>query len=513
MGAGLVAYVLLAAREGSAVPQARLPWRQWLNRQRQPLVIRDVAMNWLRSAGEAEPVKIGRDRWALAGGHGVLGLLLVFLVLVLALVAYVSFSTSMTVALHRGAVAEWQYKRDRWSSVNWQKVDSAVRTLGLLPAAAPPDTQAAAMVARLITGDSLPTEESRLWDVPAGTPAASLPGHGREAGWYFSFQAGNTRGYTPPPDARQSIERNVTSSGYQAWLRFARAAPPPLAWYFAPEFGGLGSIAVLGHSWRLASLERLRATALDEIALAAERGDRPRALAAVGELLGAGLTLGREPVPSTVGAGFGTVFDGIRALRFLARRAGDPVLDARVYAVERLLRQYSSSARPGFVDAFPQAPILLMSDPASASAQQALAGMIPASAHTVRTGGTRANQETTLSSATPAEPVDRWRLISAVPPAFCLSPREVLLGLDAQRGAALESALGRNGDLPRTDEWIRANLRWFAQLRDDPGSTGVRTDRDSSARIEVPWPLKPLGWVGFGKMRDRIAFCRQYVWY
>jgi len=526
---GLLAYVLLAAREGSAVPQARLPWRQWLGRRRQPLVIRDVAVNWLRSAGEAEPVKIGRDRWLLAGGHGVLGLLLVFLVMVMALVAYVSFSTSMTVVLHRGAVENWMHARRQWGSVTWPKVDSAVRALGVLPAATPPDTQAAAMVARLITGDSLPTEESRLWNVPAGTPAASLPGHGREAGWYFSFQAGNTGGYTPPPDAHQSIERDVRSPAYQAWRRFARAAPPPPAWYFAPEFGGLRSIAVLGHSWRLASLERLTATALDEIALAAEREDRTRALAAVGELLRAGLTLGREPVPGAVLAGYSAVYDGIRALRSLARRAGDPVLDARVNAVAGLLRQYSSSARPEFVAAFPQAPILLMSDPASASAQQALAGMIPASARTVLTGGTRGNQETTLSPATPAEPVDRWQLISAVAPAFCISPREVLLGLDPQRSAALESALGQQKDLPRTDEWIRANLRWFEQLRDDPGSAGLRTDRsmdwemiglgrvdepiESSTRPEIPWPLKPLGWVGLGKLRDRIAFCRQYVWY
>lgn len=103
--------------------------------------------------------------------------------------------------------------------------------------------------------------------------------------------------------------------------------------------------------------------------------------------------------------------------------------------------------------------------------------------------------------------------VDAFPKAPILSPREVLLGLDPQRGVALESALGQQKDLPRADEWIRANLRWFEQLRDDPGSAGVRTEGESSSKLEIPWPLKPLGWVGLGKMRDRIAFCRQYVWY
>ena len=493
LGVGLVAYVLLAAREGSAVPQARLPWRQWLSRQRQPLVLRDVAAHWLRSAHEAEPVKVGRDRWALAGGHGVLGLLLVCLVLVLALVAYVSFSASMTVALNREAIGEWEGGVRQRAEV-WQRVDSAVRTAGLLPARTAPDTEAAAMVVRLMTGDSLPTEELRLWSVPAGTPAVSLPGYASDSGTYFSGRFLYRRAYSPPTLVRQSIERNVTSSGYQAWRRFSRAAPPPLGWYFAPEFGGLGSNAVLGHSWRLASLERLRTTALGEILLAAERGDRARALATVGELLGAGLTLGREPIPVASSAGVIAVRDGLLALRSLARRAGGPRLEARAGSVLGMgISPWQLDQFATVLEAFPKAPILLTSDPTSASTREALAGPSQYWA----TG----------------MPVDRWRLISAVAPAFCISPREVLLGLDPQRGAALESALGRNGDLPRTDEWIRANLRWFAQLRDDPASAGLRTDPDSSARIEIPWPLKPLGWVGLGKLRDRIAFCRQYVWY
>jgi predicted Ser/Thr protein kinase len=485
LGAGLVAYALLAAREGSAVPQARLPWRQWLGRRRQPLVIRDVAAHWLRSADEAEPVRIGRDRWALAGAHGVLGLLLVCLVLTLALVAYVSFSASMTVALHRGAADEFRDERLLRAQA-WQKVDSAVHALGLLPAPTPPDTGAAAMVVRLMTSDSLASEESRLWNVLAGTPAVSLPGYAR--GWSAEWEL---RGIMFANDTlslrlRREIESNVTSPAYQAWRRFARGAQPPPAWYFTPEFGGLRSIAVLGHSWRLAYLQGPRATALGEILLAAERGDRARALATVGELLGAGLTLAREPITSAALEGISAVSDGLLALRFLARRAGDPGLEARAENVRKMLPWDEATTDH---EVSPKAPILLTSDPASASTREALAGFF--------------EPATQYRSAMRARPVDRWRLISAVAPAFCISPREVLLGLDPLRGAALASALGQQKDLPRRDEWIRANLRWFAQLRDDPGSAG----------IEVPWPLKPLGWVGLGKLRDRIAFCRQYVWY
>lgn len=518
---GLLSYVLLASREGSAVPQARLSWRQRLSRRRQPLVIRAVAAQWLRDADEAEPAKTVRDRWALTGGHGAFGLLLVCLVLVLALVAYVSLSASMTVALHREAGVRWKYESWQRAEV-WQRVDSAVRTLGLLPARLAPDTEATERMVRLITGDSLAAEgrmlrrdrlaaeESRLWSVPAGTPAVSLPGYGGEADTLLPRSTLYDESYIQQPRVRQSIERNITSSGYQAWRRFARAVPPPVVWYFTPEFGGLGSIAVLGHSLRLASIERLRTTALGEILLAAERGDRARALATVGELLGAGLTLGREPMPMASDAGFEAVFVGLSALRSLARRAGDPVLEARARRIWQLLGWDPFKTD---LEVFPKGPILLTSDPASASTREALAGFFEPAIQ--------------YRSARQVRPVDRWRLISAVAPAFCISPREVLLGLDPLRGAALESALGRNSDLPRTDEWIRANLRWFAQLRDDAGSAVVwfaqqrddpgwaivRTDRWSGPKIEIPWPLKPLGWVGLGKMRDRIAFCRQYVWY
>jgi hypothetical protein len=100
-------------------------------------------------------------------------------------------------------------------------------------------------------------------------------------------------------------------------------------------------------------------------------------------------------------------------------------------------------------------------------------------------------------------------LIGAVVPAFCTSPREVLLGLDNGRRHALETALGVHEDVPRTDEWIRLNLRWFDEWHDSPSTAGV----DWRGRLpSVPSFLKPLGWVGLGSLRDRIAFCAERVW-
>lgn len=507
LGGALVASALLAAREGSVVPHARLTWRQWLVRQRQPLVIRDVAMNWLRGTDETAPARIARDRWLLASGHGVLGLLLLCMVLMMALVAYVAFSASMTVALHRGTVSQWQDGQRPWKSVTWHQVDSAVRALGVLPAAMPPDSEATATVVRLMMGVYRPSdEESLLWSAAKGALPVAMPGYREMASknggeWNVGFRFRSVMTFraresnlfatffTSQRVMRQAIERNVASSAFQAWRRFARATPPPPVWYFAPEFGGLESASVLGHSDRLYRVaEVIRATALGEILLAAERGDRASALAAAGELLEAGLTLGREPVPEVAYDGRLVVSDGILALRFLAQRAGDQGLEARVSAVGELM-----SRQKGRLDSW--TPILILSDPGSASAGVALAGMNPA------------------YTATPLEPDDRWTMIAAIAPAFCLSPREVLLGLDRRRSVALESALGKQADLPRTDEWIRATLRRLKQLRDDPGSAAESADGVPAKRAATPWPLRPLGWVGLGAMRERITFCRQQAWY
>jgi len=143
---------------------------------------------------------------------------------------------------------------------------------------------------------------------------------------------------------------------------------------------------------------------------------------------------------------------------------------------------------------FPPEPLLLVADPASPTARDLMAWLNPSSPG---------------QAATALEPLDRWSLIEAVVPAFCTSPREVLLGIDPRRGELLRSSLGKQGAVPRTDEWIRLNLRWFEQWRDHPSAAGARWD---GTRPAVPALARPLGWIGLRGMRDRIAFCNESVW-
>jgi hypothetical protein len=85
----------------------------------------------------------------------------------------------------------------------------------------------------------------------------------------------------------------------------------------------------------------------------------------------------------------------------------------------------------------------------------------------------------------------------------------VLLGIDPRRGDLLRSALGKQRDVPRTDEWIRLNLRWFQQWRDKASAAGARWN---GTRPAVPALARPLGWIGLRALRDRIAFCNASVW-
>jgi hypothetical protein len=336
----------------------------------------------------------------------------------------------------------------------------------------------------------------------------SLPGYsdyfdaGAEGRFVFKMRAGTISLSQLP---RRTIDSNLTSSGYLAWKRFARAAPSAPLWYYAPDFGGLSSGALIHPFWRWSDrVVALTASSLMEVLLAAQRGDRTGAADATRELLAAGLALGRQPVPSASLAGMTAIRRGVTATRELARRWGDMALASRAESVQRLLsrnakvyERYGSYQLAERVEggAFAMGPIMLVSDPASKSASEALTGRDPSNVAFMRT---------------PLDPVDRWQLIAAVVPAFCTSPREVLSGIDPQRGAALESALGRQRDLPRTDEWIRANLRWYRAMRDDPGRA---TGSPNGPALQGPWFLKPLGWIGLGRMRDRIVFCRQFLWH
>jgi hypothetical protein len=515
--AGLLGYLVLSAREGSAVPRARLTWRQRLARQRQPLVIRDVAVSWLQGTPGTGTAEGKRTRWLVVAGHAGFALLLVGLVAVMALVAYVSVSSSMTVAKYRPAAETWQnLRRPWWYSVSWNALDSALRSLGVLPAAIAPDSEAAASVAHLLfTGASYGAVQeegldsavaARLWRAPVRTSTASVPGYAGDNDYpsqsrFLAVMRGRAKSISE--HLRREVDSNLASSGLQAWKRFARAAPPPSLWYYASEFGGLSAGALLRTIEYARYGSAVGASALMEILIAVQRGDRAHASGVAGELLAAGLTLSRQPAQGPAGLGTGMVSFGLIATREVARRWGDRVLETRADSVLEALSRASQKSMYSYGShqpewrvesgAFAMGPIMLVSDPASRSTREALEGKDP---------GNEGMRDVLLT------PPDRWRLIAAVVPAYCTSPREVLMGIDPARGTALEVALGKQLDLPRTDEWIRANLRWYQVLRDDPG-TALKDDPEP---VVTPWFLRPLGWLGLRRMRDRIVFCLENVW-
>ena len=70
-------------------------------------------------------------------------------------------------------------------------------------------------------------------------------------------------------------------------------------------------------------------------------------------------------------------------------------------------------------------------------------------------------------------PAERWVLIASIARAACQSGREVRLGATPERYAALETALARASDIPRTAEWValqRAALQAFDRAQ-RPGDT------------------------------------------
>ena len=513
----LLGYLILSAREGSAVPRAHLTWRQWLARQRQPLVIRDVATSWLQGAPGAGAANGKRFRWLLTAGHAGVALVLVALVAVMALVTYVGVSSSMTVAKYRPAAETWQdLRRPWWFSVSWNGLDSALRSLGVMPAATVPDSEAAAAVARLLFAAARPGADpevglahsvaAQLLSAPVRASTVSLPGYSDYNDYpsearFLAVMRG--RATSISAHLRREVDSNLASTGYQAWERFGRAAPPPTLWYYVPDFGGLSSGAFLHHPEYARYKNDFGPSALMGILLAVQRSDRARASAVAGELLAAGLTLARQPVDGPSREGSRLVHWGLIATREVARKWGDRVLETRADSVldaitrsnQRSMFSYGSHQPDWRVEAgaFAMGPIMLVSDATSRYTRDALEGKDPGNEG--------------MGDARLPRP-DRWRLIAAVLPAYCTSPREVLMGIDPARATALEAALGKQPDLPRTDEWIRANLRWYQVLRDDPGSAL----KDSPEPVAAPWFLKPLGWIGLGRMRDRIVFCDEHVW-
>jgi len=498
--AGVIIFATLAAREGSVVGRRGVTVRQWLVRWRQALVMRDVAVTWLRTAGAREgAASATRATGLVVAGYLATALALVVFIAAMALIASVTLRTSRTVMGGRQETRQWQNARAAYNPVTWTRVDSAARSL--FPASdlrTVPDTEAAAAFLDVLTAGLKP-ELRRAWRASGHGGAATMPASWAEfskvsRGWsgaYWNFRRLLRQRGDVPDAIRHLAELNLASPAYAAWRRFAHATPLPL-WYYAPEFGETTSPLMLAPLDLDSTLvEGLIQTSLFEVLFAAKRRDRTAVLAAASQLVTLGSTLAREPTVSAHNIGVQALYDGLPALQELGLTGLLPELIARVKAVTEYMRRWPDL---WFEGQLPPEPILLVADPASPTAREALAGLDPS-----WTGGGGAN----------LEPLDRWLLIEAVVPAYCTSPREVLLGIDPRRGELLRAALGQHGAVARTDEWIRLNLRWFEQWRDHPSAAGARWD---GTRPTVPVLARPLGWIGLRGMRDRIAFCNESVW-
>ena len=505
--AATIAFVTLAAQERSLVGRRGLTLRQSLARWRQSLVMRDVAVTWLRSVGTQEvPTSAGRATGLVAAGYLVAALALLVLIAGMSLVSIVTLRTSATVMHGRQEARQWQQARRPWAKlVTWAQVDSAARSLFLSSdLRTVPDTEADVAFLDVLTA-GLEPEVRRAWRASGRPSAATMPGYpaelSRNDGWpdlspWSVFHKLLVQRGRMPDAIRHVAEQNLASPAYVAWKRFAHATPLPL-WYYATDFGGAMSPLMLAPlDWDSTLVRGLIQTSLLEVLFAAKRSDRAAALAAASELVTIGFALAPEPTVISHDIGLYALYAGLYAVRELGRAGLVPGLTARASAADQLRGRWPSHDW-WLEHGFPPEPVLLVADPASSTAREALAGMNPS-------GAPGEGQQVTA-----LEPLDRWSLIEAVVPAFCTSPREVLLGIDPRRAELLRSALAKQGAVPRTDEWIRLNLRWFEQWRDRPSAAGARWD---GTRPAVPALARPLGWIGLRGIRDRIAFCSESVW-
>ncbi len=511
MAMGLLLHAVLGTVEVRSVERPRLSFKQRLVRLRQPMVSRDLAGVWLDNIGVSAPATGGAARKVL------LGLLPQVITLVtigaflgtLLLILGVSLRTSQFVAAHRQAATEWEEARRAGTVVGWTRLEAALAGSNLMRRRTPvTDSSASFEMLRVLTSiDSThaPTllsdqrflSESAAWSFPDTELRFDLafPPHRRSrenASWMFSSLLQHSS-VTFAGDVRSRLVEDTAFTSYGIWRRFAKSEPPPLLWMYREEFGGLLSpfrVPPLNHDRLFHLMDASRAAAL----LALERGDIGAALDAVGDIVSVGRILAREPAPDVHEIGLTTLHSGLGSVAQMAAFVGDEGLRREADSLRRLV----PSTHVQFVEfgtflgwgsfkwglPIPPAPLLLTAAGGSSSGVPLLADSVFRHA-------------------------DRWALILAIVPAFCASQREVLLGIDPRRKRALEAALQSAGNLPRTDEWVRLNIRWFEAWRD---SSSAARQAWYGSRPDPPALPKPLAWLGLGGLFDRIVFCWTAVW-
>ena len=507
---GLFLYAALVTIERRRTARTGLSLKRRLVRLRQPLVNRELAAVWLGNASVPAHATGRPGRIVLLGllPQVITVLALGVFVSTMGLILGVSLRTSQYVAAHRQAATNWEEARRSDTAATWSQFEAALSgsiLMGRRKEVA--DSTAPFEMLALLTShepmdqppsntDSALNLGGRVWNVPDTSFDVAFP-------IYRGFRESTLRIFSSLPqrdsiviaeDFRSLLVQDTAFAAYDIWKRFARSEPPPPLWMYREEFGGLLGpfhLPPLSDDGLLGLMEASRAAAL----LSLERGDTISAINAVSDIVVIGRTLAREPVPDINDLGLFALESGLSNMEQLAAFVGYEALRQEADSLWRLIPRAHSqfvefgSSHPWYGSKWggpmPPEPLLLTASAGTSSELTLLA-------------------DSTLSTG------DRWALMFAVVPAFCVSPREVLLGIDPQRKNALEAALPLAQGIPRTDEWIQLNVRWFEEWQRSPSAAIRRWD---GWRPNVPLPLKLLAWVGLGGLRDRITFCEALVWH
>jgi len=278
--------------------------------------------------------------------------------------------------------------------------------------------------------------------------------------------------------------------------------------------------SMLGASARLTS-EMLRPFGLDSLGASLEGTDWKRAGTAAGLLL--------PRIGLSVGVRRFRLPPGFRGKSELARE--DPraaLVQARLAIAtgRAMLHEVQTAARAGLMVWIGAQGLIRIGD-STGDPELAAEGVrlrsamdrarLPRSAHwPAATGALMADatsaallpflRDSTLS------PLTRAAAAQAIVYGFCLNAREVLFGVDSRRRARLAEAEAALSDVMGAGQFLRDLRGDLDTLIANPSAAGRRFLPGFPQRAPPIAPqLQPLGWIGLGGLRDRLAYCQEPV--
>jgi hypothetical protein len=453
---GLLAVLLSALPEA----RARRAWRAKRARASAPRKVqirREVVDAWLRAADEVgRPAGRFSPRFAITVVPPVFAMTVV---VVTTVTMCVSVLVSSTIGLKRSETMEWLLPHEQGTRgpLRWQLLDSVVSYSARLDRR----TRTEAETARLLSL-SLPVGDSLDQETDSAGNASDVLGS--------VYRTVAQR--RPVADSiLRVLARDTIDDLLVEWQRIAHAAPLAPSWYAATR------LVNAPDAWHLPAVPHARLFRLAYRNAAAgglflAQGDWSRALLRARENVAVGQQLLRDPLLYRVG--LKVVGDAREAIAAIGRASGNHPLSAEAERLGAALSQARDDDRRSTWDF-----LVLMADP------NGLPGL-----HLL--------PDTTLA------PYARWKLINAIVLGFCLDSREILFGIDPRRADGLAKAGQATTDLPGARALTELNRRALGQL-----SAGSFLGSSAASRFgqNTPGPVKLLGWLGLGGIRDRASVC------